>query len=102
MATAAKPILDEDALTPAEVLASLPAEELLLASRETSRVYNGLVLAKAVVIVQTKLRCRFLNLLAHRMDIPTVTLYRWARGGPVSDKGMRHCLRELALTLEGL
>src|SRR5271163_4310262 len=78
MATAAKLAIAEDALSAAEEYALLTGEEIFAASRETSRQYNGIVLAKAVVIVQTRLRCSSLAELGRRLGISRTMICRHA------------------------
>lgn len=84
----------------AEELAQLTGEEIFAAMRETSNKFNGIVLSKAVVIVQCKVKCLSLNELAKRMDVHKNAIYRYARGGPVTNATLRRALRDLACFLD--
>jgi hypothetical protein len=102
VATAAKlAIVPEpaEALSAAEEYARLSGEEIYAASQETSKKFNGMVLAKAVVLVQCRVKCMNLTDLALLLDVGRVTVYRWARGLPCSESLFRRALRELALLL---
>jgi hypothetical protein len=102
MASAAKLAMfpSAEALTVAEEYALLSGEEILAASQETSRVYNGLVLAKVVLLVQIRLKCKSLSELAKRAGIPKSVIYRHARGAPSSTIISQRMLRDLACFLE--
>src|SRR5271167_4372624 len=100
MATAAKLAIDEDSHSVAELLAGFTGTELLAAAGETSRIYNGQVLAKAVVLTQVRLRCFSLSALGKRLGIGHVTIYRWAKGMPTSERALFHAIADLASLLE--
>jgi len=105
MAAAAKLALvpapdPEEALSAAEEYALLSGEEIFAASQETSRIYNGRVLAKAVLLVQTRIQCHSLNELAKCLGIPRQTCYRRARGVPCSANTLHRALRDLAYYLD--
>jgi hypothetical protein len=103
MATAAKLAFlprPAEALTVAEEYAQLSGEDIFAATRETSKVYNGQVLAKAVLIVQTRMRCSNLTKLASYLGVGRVTAYRWVSGRPVTDYKFSSAMRNLAALLE--
>jgi hypothetical protein len=103
MGTAAKLAVfpaNNEPLSAAEEYALLTGEEIFAASRETSRVYNGLVLAKATVIVQTRIRCSSLKSFAKRLGISRPTLYRHVQAWPISDQIFARSMRDLAILLE--
>jgi hypothetical protein len=100
MATAAKLAIDLDALSAAEEYALLTGEEIFAASRETSRQYNGVVLAKAVVIVQTRLRCSSLAELGRRLHLSRSMMARHAKALPTSDHHFHRSMSDLAILLE--
>jgi hypothetical protein len=91
--------VDEDSLSPAELVARFSTEELFAASRETSLQYNGIVLAKALVIVQIRTRCTSLRETVQRIGIGKGTVYRWARGRGLSTPMLERALRQLAFLL---
>jgi len=104
MAAAAKLALVPDvdageALSVAEEYAQLSGKEILAASQETSRIYNGRVLAHAVVIVQCRIHCLSLRELAKLIGMGRVTIYRYASGKPMSDWTFRKAIRDLAALL---
>jgi hypothetical protein len=101
MATAAKLAMfpAAETLSAAEEYAQLTGEEIFEASRETSKVYNGQVLSRAVVIVQCRIRCRSIRDLARATGIARVTMYRYANGMPKTDGTLRKALRDLAALL---
>lgn len=90
----------DDRLSSSELVGKFSDLDLLAAARETSKIYNGLVLAKAVAFVQTRLRCSSLSELAKRMGISRPTIYREVNGSPVSDLQFNRKIRELAALLE--
>jgi hypothetical protein len=92
--------LDHSAPSATEEYALLTGEEIFAASRETSRQFNGIVLAKAIVIVQTRTRCSNLTTLAKQLELGRVTLYRYVTGRPCNDTVFRRMLRDLAILLE--
>lgn len=102
MATAAKlALVPPPELSVAEEYARLTGEELAAASRETSRIYNGIVLARAVVIVQVKLHVSSLSKLARMLNRGTTIVYRWAEGThPIRDTTLEHALRDLVFLLD--
>ena len=100
MATAAKLAIAEHALSVAEEYALLTGEEIFAASRETSRQYNGIVLAKAVVIVQTRLRCSSLAELGRRLGISRTMICRHAAAQPISNHSFLRAMRDLAILLD--
>jgi hypothetical protein len=87
----------ENSLTPAELVAAFSATELQIASTEESAKFNGIVLAKAIVIVQTRLRIHSLAILGKRIGVSRRALYYWAMGKPASRHKFEHYIRELAL-----
>jgi hypothetical protein len=89
-----------ETLSAAEEYALLTGEEIFAASRETSSIFNGRVLARAIVIVQTRIRCLSLPEFAKKMDIPRMTMYRHARGNPCSATVFRRAMRDLAILLD--
>jgi hypothetical protein len=92
--------IDEDSTSPAELVAQFSGADLLAASQDTSPQYRGMVIAKAVVIVQTRLRCRNIYTLAKRMGISKSIMFRWATAKPVSSHHrFSRALRELAFQL---
>ena len=91
--------MDEDALSPAGLVAGFTAVELAECRRETFRAYNGLVLARAVAIVQSRLRCFSRQALARKLQIGHTTIHRWSAGAPVSDRMLERRLLELAALL---
>jgi|SRR5208282_1323070 len=104
MAAAAKLALVPDvaaggALSVAEEYAQLSGKEILAASQETSRIYNGKVLAHAVVLVQCRIRCLSLSELAKLIGVGRVTIYRYASGKPMADWTFRKSIRDLAALL---
>jgi hypothetical protein len=99
MAAAAQSAIDEDSLSPAELVASFNAAEFLQASRETSSKYNGLVMARALVLVQIRLRCFSVTELARRMGIGRVAVYRWVAAKPMSSGRLERSLKDLAFLL---
>jgi hypothetical protein len=84
----------------AEMLAHLNGEELLAASRETSHVYNGHVLARAVLLMQLRSRCKNLRELAERMGTNKNRVYRWGKGTPATDAALHRGLQELVFFQE--
>jgi hypothetical protein len=92
--------LHEDALSAAEEYALLTGEEIFAASQERSNAYNGHVLAHAIVITQTRTRCLSLTVLAKKLGIGRVTMFRYARGVPCSDLVFRRALLDLGILLE--
>jgi hypothetical protein len=104
MATAAKlatlPAPAAPELSVAEEYALLTSEEIFAASQETSRVYNGHIIAKAILLVQFRIRCRNLSEMAKRLGAPKNVLYRYAKGLPLSDHRLRRALRDLACFLD--
>lgn len=91
--------IDENTAPVAELLARFTARELMEAQQETSRQYDGLVLARAVVIVQCRIRCMSIQELARKMGFSRNVLYRWASGSPLGPQFFRRAIRELALLL---
>lgn len=89
-----------DAPSAAEEYAQLTGEEIFAASRETSRVLNGQILAKAIVIVQLRTRCSNLTALASRIGWGRVKIYRGLSGRPINDSVLCHALYDLASFLE--
>jgi hypothetical protein len=89
-----------ETLSAAEEYAHLTGEEIFAASRETSKTYNGQVLARAVVIVQCRTHCMSLVNLAKAAGIGRVTMYRYASSKPITDGTLRKALRDLAALLE--
>jgi hypothetical protein len=87
-------------LSAAEEYARLTGEEIFAASRETSRQFNGIVLARATVIVQTRLRCSSPVELARRMGVGKSIVYRHIAARPISEHLFRRSLRDLAILLE--
>ncbi len=77
-------------LSPAEIVAGFTGTDLLAASTETSPIYDGLVISKAVAIVQHRLRCRNLLELKKRLNVSKTTLYRAYTAQPV----LRHATFE--------
>ena len=103
MGTAAKLAVfpaNNEPLSAAEEYALLTGEEIFAASRETSRQFNGIVLAKATVIVQTRLRCSSPVELARRMGVGKSIVYRHIAARPISEHLFRRYLRDLAILLE--
>jgi hypothetical protein len=103
MAAALVPIRavpDDDTLSVREVLARFTGTDLLAASRETSAAYNGIVLAKAVVIVQCRLKILSLAQLAERLGVGKNTMYRWMRGKRMEDRTFHRAILDLALLLD--
>ena len=100
MATAAKLAIAEHALSVAEEYALLTGEEIFAASRETSRQYNGIVLAKAVVIVQTRLRCTSLADLGRRLHLSRSMISRHCHAHPISDHHFHRSMSDLAILME--
>lgn len=90
----------ECSATTAELLAQLDGEELLAASSESSNVFNGLVLARAVLLVQLRIRCPSLFDMAQRMGVKKNMIYRWARGIPITEGALRRALQELIFFLD--
>ena len=84
----------------AEELALLTGAELFDASQETSRVYNGHVIAKAVVIVQIRIHCPSLPDLARRIGVSKSIVYRHAAAHPLSDAMLHRAIRDLAILLD--
>lgn len=91
---------EDDRLSTAELLARFSGPEIFSASQETSRIFNGCVIAKAVVIVQTLVHCSSLLDLARRLHVSKSTLYRQVKGLPLSDPMFYRAIRDLALLLE--
>jgi len=105
MASAAKlaflpPPIDDDALSPAELLARMSGQEIFDASQETSRVYNGHVIAKAIVIVQIRVHCPSLPDLARRIGVSKSIVYSHAAAHPLSDAMLHRAIRDLAILLD--
>lgn len=101
MATAAKlTLVPPPELSVAEELAHMSGEEILAASQETSKKFNGIVLSKAVLIVQCRVKCLSLSELAKRACVGKNAMYRFARGGPCGNTTLRRALRDLACFLE--
>jgi TPP-dependent indolepyruvate ferredoxin oxidoreductase alpha subunit len=104
MASAAKiavlPPPSEDRLSSAELVSRFSDAEIFSASQETTRIYNGKVLAKAVIIVQTRTHYSSLRELAKHMGVSKSVIYRQARGLPLSDQMFHRAIRDLALLLE--
>jgi hypothetical protein len=99
VATAKLAIENKEPLSVAEEWARLTGEEVFDASRETSPQYNGLVLAKAVVIVQTRLRCHSLSRLGKLTGRGRAVMSRHARGLPLRESAFQHAMRDLAVAL---
>jgi hypothetical protein len=91
--------LIDGALSAAEEYALLTGEEIRAASMETSNQYNGIVLAKAVVIVQTRLRCRSLRSLSRLIGRSHSTINRYAKGFPLRESDFQHAMRDLAVAI---
>src|SRR5208337_4539860 len=100
MATAAKLAIAEDALSVAEEYALLTGEEIFAASRETSRQYNGIVLSKAVVIVQVRLRCTSLAELGRHLRISRSVMSRHVSAHPISDHHFHRSMCDLVILME--
>jgi hypothetical protein len=101
MHTAAKLAIEEDARSVAEILANFSSQDLLNAEKETSTAYNAIVLSKAVVIVQTRIRCSSLKDLARRVGVSRGTISRYAGSTrPISDQLFHHAMRDLAILLD--
>jgi hypothetical protein len=101
MATAAKlATIPPAELSVAEEYAQLTGEEIFAASQETSSQYNGIVLAKAIVIVQTRMRCSSLPALARLIGIGKVSMYRYAKARPVPKHVFHRAIRDLAILLD--
>jgi hypothetical protein len=93
--------VNNEPLSVAEEYALLTGEEIFAASRETSNQYNGVVLAKAVVIVQTRLRCSSLVELGRRMGVSRGTICRYAGARRmISNQLFHHAIRDLAILLD--
>jgi hypothetical protein len=87
--------------TVAEEYDLLTGEDIFAASAETSRIYNAQVLAKAIVIVQTRLRISSLSRMARMLGRGTTIVYRWAEGThPIGATAMEHALRDLIFLLD--
>lgn len=91
-------LLDEEATPVRELVARFSGTELLAASRETSKTYNGKVLARALVLVQLRTHCHSLNELGRRFGTGK-SIYHWASERPVSTTFLERGLRELAFFL---
>jgi len=101
MATAAKlALVLPPELSVAEEMALFSGEEMFAASQETSHRFNGMVLAKAVVIVQCRVKCLSLPELAKRASVGKNAMYRYARGGPCTNNTLRRALRDLSCVLD--
>lgn len=101
MGAAAKTALQTAAaLSVAEEYAQLTGEEIFVASQETSRAYNGQVLAKAVVIVQTRIHCSSLSELGRRIGISRSVVHRHAAARPISNPLFLRAMRDLAILMD--
>lgn len=91
--------INEEMFSAEELLARCSADELLTASRETSKRYEGIVLAAAVRIAvrRTGLSVRQ---FAMRNELTYSTLNRWALGEPMEATTARRALQLLALAME--
>ena len=98
MSAAAQPAVAHE-LTVQEELAALNGRELLAASKETTNVYNGIVLARACLIVQCRLRCHRPQDLLRHLNGGKARVYRWMRGTPISDSFFERAIRDLAFLL---
>lgn len=91
--------IDPEKASPAELVASFTDKDLNAAARETSKVFNGLVLARALVIVQARTRCFSLQEFGDRIGVGRNAIYRMAKGKPVTNLWYERTIRLLALEL---
>jgi hypothetical protein len=99
MATAAKlAILDEESQSVAELLGSFTGAEMLAASKEISRVYDGIVLAVALRIVQQRTGKTPIE-ISRQIGIPRSSLHRWRTGLPRNHRSYECAIRDLAILL---
>lgn len=99
MAAVLQICIDPENASPTEIVATFSGEELNAAAGETSNTYNGLVLARALVIVQTRTRCFSLQEFGERLGVGKSAVYRWAKGKPVSPSCYQRALHLLAMEL---
>ena len=99
MAAALQICIDPEKASPAELVASFSDKELNAAARETSKVLNGLVLARALVIVQARTRCFSLQEFGHRIGVDKGAIYRMAKGRPVTNGCYERTIKLLAMEL---
>ena len=96
-----KPLLHEEFSTPTEIVASFTGAELLAAQQETSPIYDGIVLSRAVRIVKYRTGMSLCK-IAERMRCSKTTVFRLARGFPcISHKRCERTLAELEPLLNG-
>jgi len=99
MPAAAQLALNEDRHCPAEILAGCSGAELLALAAETSPVYDGLVLGKALEIAQRRIGLNTLQ-IGKRLGVGKSTIYRALLGKPIRNHGrFERGMRELALLL---
>lgn len=88
---------DEDSRPVEELVAQMSGTELYVISNESSNVYNGIVLAKAIEIIVKQFRFRFTEISA-ALSVSRQTYYRLAAGAdPVRDNKFNQYMERLAL-----
>jgi hypothetical protein len=91
--------LDSENATPSEIVSTFSDKELFEAARETSDIFNGLVLSRALVIVQARTRCFSLLEFGERLGMGKTSVYRWAKGKPTTAACYERAIRLLAIEL---
>ncbi len=86
-------------ITVAEEIEEFTGEELYEASRETSAVYNGIVLKFAIKIVLRRLEIS-LKALTRKKGFAHSKWARWAKAQPMSDEALLRNLLCLVWVLE--
>lgn len=91
--------MDFEKAPTAELVAAFTDRELIAASTENSNVFNGLVVSRAVVIVQARTRCFSLFEFGERLGVGKNAIYRMAKGKPTTKGCYERTMRLLAMEL---